>query len=747
MKIGDSNLAEDIRLDIQKKASGVFMWVVLVTGILNREYDHGRIHSLRQRLEEIPGDLHRLFCDILTRDQQNKDELLLCVQWILFARKPMNPEELYFGILSGVAPEALREWREDETTVSDMRRFILNASKGLAEITESRPPTIQFIHESVRDFLLKENGLMEIRFDLDKNIQGQAHNRLKQCCLNTMRTGIANIMTSATGTRPSLVPFSPWEPQKARSDLRTSLKKRFPFLTYAVEQVLYHAEAAENSSLSQAGFLKEFQLCEWIKLDNILQAPQKYQHTKHASLLYVLAEHDAASLIRCHPSRLECFRREGERFGVPFLAAMATNSLQAAQAFFEAQLDTTPSTVPFSDIRISLCGRSFQDNCRDCDIKFDFKFFSQKTVLWHMAKHAPEPAVLVYLGSKQGVLDLNDQRATQFALLFSAGRGHLAVTRFFLENGVSVELEGGPSPLLPAAEGGHVDVVHLLIQNGAHPQVKNDFGYQPLFLAIMNGHEDTARVLLDKGANINATGGPNNRTALLYALKYRHGTILRLLVRNGADVNGLGGSPQQTPLIYAAKHGFTASATYLIEKGASIETRDEDGNTALMVAASNGHGDVIKLLIQSGADVDAKDEWGWTPLAKAMLREDEKTVMLLIEHGAEVNARDKWEQTVLMHAIHAGFEGLVRLLLENGADVNLVSSFGSSAMDRATHFGRERDEIKRILLLYGAKPGDNHDSLDGGEETQKPEGEGTEEGEITQTHHNESIYDALVNRK
>lgn len=55
------------------------MWVVLVAGILNKEHDRGRIYALRRRLQEIPGDLHELFRDILTRNSNNRDELVLCL--------------------------------------------------------------------------------------------------------------------------------------------------------------------------------------------------------------------------------------------------------------------------------------------------------------------------------------------------------------------------------------------------------------------------------------------------------------------------------------------------------------------------------------------------------------------------------------------------------------------------------------------------------------------------------------------
>lgn len=176
LKIGHGKLAEEIRGDLQKKASGVFMWVVLVVEILNKEHDGGRIYVLRQKLRDIPNDLHELFRQILMRDCYNRDELLLCIQWVLFAKQPLKPEQLYFAILSGVVPEALANGNADEITMDVIKKFILNSSKGLAEITKSKAPTVQFIHESVRDFLVQENGLDELFLILEKILKDKATN-------------------------------------------------------------------------------------------------------------------------------------------------------------------------------------------------------------------------------------------------------------------------------------------------------------------------------------------------------------------------------------------------------------------------------------------------------------------------------------------------------------------------------------------------------------------------------------------
>jgi adenylylsulfate kinase-like enzyme len=80
LKIGHSKLAEQIRDELQGKASGVFLWVVLVVKILNKEHDDSNIEDLQKKLHDIPADLHELFRDLLTRDSNNRQRLLLCIQ-------------------------------------------------------------------------------------------------------------------------------------------------------------------------------------------------------------------------------------------------------------------------------------------------------------------------------------------------------------------------------------------------------------------------------------------------------------------------------------------------------------------------------------------------------------------------------------------------------------------------------------------------------------------------------------------
>ncbi|KAI4262639.1 MAG: hypothetical protein L6R35_007375, partial [Caloplaca aegaea] len=219
LKAGKGSQFEAIKEEILNRASGVFLWVVLVVHILNKEYDHGRVHALRRRLREIPDGLDKLFEDILTRYNARSEELILCLQWILHAKRPLKREELYYAILSGTDEEALAPWDFEIVTSQDMDKFILSCSKGLAETTKSKSQTVQFIHESVRDFLLGKNGINKLRSELDG---GRSHERLRQCCYTYI-----NIDLSKDLPRHMELPKANTSEAK---DLRTRISAKFPFL-------------------------------------------------------------------------------------------------------------------------------------------------------------------------------------------------------------------------------------------------------------------------------------------------------------------------------------------------------------------------------------------------------------------------------------------------------------------------------------------------------------------------------------
>jgi hypothetical protein len=73
-------------------------------------------------------------------------------------------------------------WDKDNITTAVINRYITDRSKGLTEATLSDLPTVQFIHESVNDYFLRENRLQEVWAEIDDNFCGFIYNMIKQSC-------------------------------------------------------------------------------------------------------------------------------------------------------------------------------------------------------------------------------------------------------------------------------------------------------------------------------------------------------------------------------------------------------------------------------------------------------------------------------------------------------------------------------------------------------------------------------------
>lgn len=573
LKIGRSKVAQQLRTEIQEKASGIFMWVVLVVSILNKEHDGGRIHALRRRLQEIPGDLHQLFRDILTRDSHNRDELVLCIQWILFAKQPLNPEQLYFAILSGIEPEALSKWDPKEVTKDVIKRFILNSSKGLAEITTSKNQKVQFIHESVKDFLLKENGLASIWPDLGSSFQGQSHERLKCCCYNYLKVEIDTILLQEFGIMIAK--------QQELAGFRKPVKIEYPFLEYAVHNVLYHADKAAGYGVAQND-LRSFPLDDWIKRNNELEIHAIRKYSKSLSLPYLLAERNMSNLIRCFSNISSCLKVEGERYGCPLIAALATGSQAAIQSFLEVHLAEHDPESRFH----KLYSQYFQEEQRRSKIGREFKFSKQRTVLSYLAEY--DEIELLDLLLETGHVDVN----------IMAGRGRTTLSW--------------------AAEWGYEAVVKLLLEKTqTDVDITDERGRTPLFWAVDKGCERIAELLLNTGRVDPDSGSHSMHTPLMAAAKRGYEAIVKLLLETdqvGVDIKD---HWQRTPLWWAAsKRGNEAIVRLLIKTGqVDVDSYDQGRRTPLSVAAEIGDQNICKLLLETGkADINFRDLKGKTPL-------------------------------------------------------------------------------------------------------------------------------------
>ncbi len=95
----------------------------------------------------------------------------------------------------------------------------------------------------------------------------------------------------------------------------------------------------------------------------------------------------------------------------------------------------------------------------------------------------------------------------------------------------------GCTPLVLAAENGHLAVVEALVKAGAAVnQATPADGYTPLFAAVKNGHLALMEVLLKAGAAVDQAT-PSGWTALFFAALAGNAAAVKALLSRGANRN------------------------------------------------------------------------------------------------------------------------------------------------------------------------------------------------------------------
>jgi len=173
----------------------------------------------------------------------------------------------------------------------------------------------------------------------------------------------------------------------------------------------------------------------------------------------------------------------------------------------------------------------------------------------------------------------------------------------------------GATPVVLAAETSNLDVIKLLVEAKADPNIPTESG--------------TTALMMTAGA--------------------------------GTDVQRAR-EPEERALA-------TQTAQFLVEHGADLNVHGQFGWTAMHAASYQGQNDMISFLASKGADVNAKDEFGQTPLSISLS-------VLTKEIGArrlQIPRRYRQETAELLLKLGAGTleKTGVNVVLQRSGDLNL----------------------------------------------------------------------------
>lgn len=577
------------------KASGIFLWVVLVVEILLKAEDDGETFGQKcKRLQGLPSKLEELFEMILkgiSTDQRHDTFQIL--KWVTFAKRRLSPVELYFAtaLETSNSPFSLATWIESEEhikTLSQMSKWVRSRSKGLVELKRRAPellddlqmPTlsplsehyskktafwelgdttedsipvnksfnIQFIHDSLEDFLFSK-GLRLLNNTLGDNVIGQCHNDLAKICLKYLSNPALSIQSFNSTYNPSM------GVQPARDDTshRTTSQDQTAMETLKIAPI---APAMLNVALSRKSSLES-----QLKAD--------------------FEEHDP-------------------RTTLPFLDYAVT-------ALFHHAEQAEQRNVAQTQLISELSGPSawtFQ-----CWLSFAMIFQNPR-------------------------LDVENGHTTILEVV--AVRNMLSAVNYILEDTIyERQCSNLDLALRAVARVGHREVAQRLLKAGASPRGSDGLGKTALHVGCEYGHVSIVQELLASDADVDFSTIFGWR-ALHWASEKGHLDVLQLLLNAHADVEATN-QDGETPLIIAARTGNTAIFSILLSVKSMIGIGDHFGRTPLHQAVRFHHNAIVRILLDQNVNVNARTSDGLTVLDVALIFLNQEAEHMLLAKGAKVS--------------------------------------------------------------------------------------------------------------
>ena len=291
--------------------------------------------------------------------------------------------------------------------------------------------------------------------------------------------------------------------------------------------------------------------------------------------------------------------------------------------------------------------------------------------------------------------------------------GATMTAKLLIDEGASVDLlvckgENGPetTSLILACKGSREDIVNLLLQSGADPNLQTDTGRAALLsVDYTNCHSlGIVRSLLEAGAAVN-TQDSNGWSSLAIACNYGCYKIAELLIQYGADVQ-LSTVDKTTPLMIACHCRHKDIAALLLNSQADPNLLNDKSNTALMIACQQQLAQTVSLLLSCGADPNLQSDKGWTALMSSCIFKeveyDNCIPALLISKKADPTLQTKGGCTALMLSARYNYVSGVRILLDAQAHVNVQDQHGRTALHRTASIGNLT--TTELLLSAGANP-------------------------------------------
>ena len=208
-----------------------------------------------------------------------------------------------------------------------------------------------------------------------------------------------------------------------------------------------------------------------------------------------------------------------------------------------------------------------------------------------------------------------------------------------------------------------------------------------------------------RGARAQSTDTVTGLTALQMAIVHQLRSVTQMLLETVGDCFVDVRDQNADGLLHLmARHGakfdWSNVGRMLIQLGVSVDSVNDQRQTALHVAVSSQNLRFARFLIRSGASMEAADSNGFTPLHLAVRQVE--MMRLLLESGGNYESRDCNLQTPLHVAAIQGLYSVTNMLAFYRARAHVVDLFGKTPLDYAAKL-HPNEQIMHVLNYYSRR--------------------------------------------
>lgn len=295
------------------------------------------------------------------------------------------------------------------------------------------------------------------------------------------------------------------------------------------------------------------------------------------------------------------------------------------------------SLVEFENLDKKYIMKKQQKNIGDILVILNDRFKSKgKELKKHSVKSPTKLLIKLYHidGGKNGINYLIENYFKQLnikTILSILDDGNI-IEKYISKNKKKPKLD---ELLLLVCEHNKIKNVKKLIQLGVNIEIESEDGFKPLMIAIKNKNLEMVKLLVSEGAKLGESVDKKNRvkiTPLIYSILENEYDIFKYLIEKGADIN------LQSPIYYGVGESNKPMIKTLLEEGVKLDINIE-GVTPMILAILSKDLEIIKMLIEKGADLSYAGK-EFTPMLKIIQNNYLEGMRLFLEKGYKLKEED-----------------------------------------------------------------------------------------------------------